>query len=351
MRYEYLQHNPQETSSVRKDIETINKQIRNAVGFIGLISVLCILLGLIFIIIQTSFSYGMTFGIPNTVYSIAYGMVYLWSTIGISRRSRACVLIVSCLLLADMAYYATGAGLRIDFTAYSVSYYGMRMILIIGLLSGISGSFKYNSLVKKYADTSTREITALIRNSKPGTKGPAIIVRVIVSLIGIGAIVYCFTIGGYAEGRHFDDWIEYTSGAATVRMPSGRVSEDSVRLPDTPGVRAVTAQSNGIAARVVLITYRDMLNYMGLTAKNAEELEVEILDTFVAERGLKVSDRLEGIMAGQVRYLELHIEYEGLPGAVRCFSGGNDIYIAAIYLHNSDNNSLIDRFLNNIDVK
>lgn len=348
--YEYLQYNPHEHNSVRKETEVINKQTKNAAGITGLVSGVSIVIGLFITFIPLFESDIMIYFMPISVFVFAFAVIYLWLSVGIKRRSRACVLAAACILIAETFLFTIGTGFSFEIDVANIVFYGLRIVLLVGVISGISGSFKSSSLENKHRNTTNREIATLIQHNKPVTKGSDIIMRVIISFIAIAAAVYVFTWGGFAEGRNFEDWVDYTSGVVTVKMPSGRVQESSDRMQDMPGVKVNTAKSDGTTGSVILVTYVDILSFMGLSVKNANELEAEILAGYVVELDWEVTDIYNGNMGGRVRYHEMRMEQDGIPGAVRCFSGGDNIYVAAIFVSDVDYSNLIERFLNNIVV-
>ena len=50
-------------------------------------------------------------------------------------------------------------------------------------------------------------------------------------------------------------------------------------------------------------------------------------------------------------YWDMHAEYSGNPSVFRCFSSGNDLYVAVILINDGYEDGFIGKFLDNIVVE
>jgi len=340
------QFDTQDTGYVKSTLEKIDKQIKSANSVVIFIAVLNVLIGTLLTFLPDAFSgEGAIFDSSGGLFYIIFGLLYLGLSLGVAKRNRVCLLITALVFVVDAIF------LLVNSNGSGIGTYIMRAILIFGLFSGVKYSFSYHSLLKKHSNTSNSEVSELIRVNKPKVKLWQIILCAIIGCVGIGIAVYGFAGGVYFEGRNFDDWIEYSSGAVTVRMPSSRIDEDTELITDLPGVTYHFAQSDGYVGSVFLITYKDMLGYMGFSASEAQELESVLLEDLVSEVDGRITNRSSGQIAEQVRYSEVSAIVDGLPSVIRCFSRGSDVYITGIIINRQDNEDFIDKFLDSIKVR
>ncbi|MCL1829453.1 MAG: zinc ribbon domain-containing protein [Oscillospiraceae bacterium] len=339
---------PQEFEKTVSVVDKADKQIKAAAGTVVFIAVINILLGAFLSFFPNVLSGADSmFDSVDGIYYIIAGLMYLGLSFGTNRRSRVCFLIAVGYFVFDAVILLIAGGMSGGAAALF-----MRIVLIWGLFTGTLNSFKYHSLMKKYKDMPGNETADFIRERKPVMKKRQVVFRVILGCLGIGAAIYGFTGGVYIEGRDFSDWTDYSSGAVTVKMPSSYIGEFSEQYPDMPGVTYRFAQSDSYIGSVFLITYSNMLSYAEVTAEEAGELEDILMSELIIEIDANTSEQSTGAMAGKVRYTQLRIEIQGMPGAIRCFSYGNDVYMAGILLNGKDDleNDYIGRFLESIKV-
>ena len=337
----------QAVENLKNSVSEMDKAIQGANGVVIFIAALNMLLGVVFTFFPNIISGDGAFsGFVGGVYYIIPALLFLGLSFGVVRRSRACLLFATIFMTLDAIITLVDSGLG-DGIAFSV----MRIIFIISLFTGTRFCFKYHSTVKKHAAESGLDRKGLLKACKPKIKKWQIIVCSIFAVIGIGTAAYGIAGGVYVEGRNFEDWVEYSSGPVTVRMPSSIIWEESEDIIDLPGTKYITAYSETRAGNVILIRYQGVLSSLGYTAENASGLEYDVLSELIIGMGATVIDNYEGVFPGGVRYIEVLIEVLHEFGVIRSFSIGDDIFITGIFLEIEKDREFIDLFYASIRIE
>ena len=342
---------PRNLSKEMKIVKKMDKRIKRASGIVVFAAVTSIMLGVFLPFLPYVWleQVAILDSVDNT-FLILTGLLYLGISVIVNRRSRACLILAGCILAIDAVFLLIIGGRE----ALAL-YYILSGVIVAGLIYGGIYSVRYHAITKEYSRIYGSEMAALIQDNKPKTGNTRIALYAVVGCVGIGAsIIYSFVGGAYPNVRDFDDWIEYTSGVATVRMPSPHVNEASTPLQCCPGAVFYSAQSESYPVSVVLMTLSDKLKVLGIAADDTDRLESVLaseLDFYINALEASITIRSSGYMAGNVRYLEAGVVvHDGYPGAFRAFSGGDDVYIVGIIVR-QDNGDIFSRFFESITVK
>jgi len=343
----YAQPDPQIIENLKNAVGEMDKAIHGANGVVIFIAVLNIAIGVLLTFFPDIISGDGVFSdFVGGIYYIIPALLFAGLSFGVVRRSRTCLLIASIYMILDavFALLAGGFGTAIGFLV-------MRVFLVISLLAGTRFSFRFHSVVKEHALRAGIYKSELIKALKPKIQKWQIITCAVLACVGIGTAVYGFTGDAYVEGRKFEDWVEYTSGPVTVRMPSSVIWDQSEAIPDLPGALYLSAYSETQAGNVVLITYQNILNPTGFfTAEDAHDLEYAILSDLVYDIGANVIDNYEGTFPGNIRFVEVNVDLGYEFGTLRSFTIGNDIFVTGVFLPADKDREFIDLFLTSIRI-
>jgi len=346
--YEPQTEQSQEVEAVKKEMDAANKQINGAVGAITIIAVINVLFGTVITIFPDflgDFAGGI-FDPAAAFFQIGFGLLYLGLAVGVSFHSRICAIIALLALVADSVNWVISGGLEhVNVTAII-----MRGGLFLGIIGGLIYTFKYHTMVKRHEATVNREVSAAMQENKPRMPKGRIVAFVIIACIGLGALAYGASTGAFASGRNFEDWTEHTSGAVTMRVPSERISEETERDPDMPGVTILVEESGTRAVLVSLITFQSVLPHIQGWGLSPEDVGLLFLEGVAEEDDFQVAGWSEGTISG-IRYHGVYGQFDGNPIALRAFSSGDDVYIAEIALLSEDDEGLIDLFFDSIVIR
>jgi len=315
--------------------------IKGATGISAFVAVANLALGTFLMFFPNVITIGGMFDPDASFGYILFGLLFLGLSVGIGRRSRVCAVLALVALAVDAVMM-----LMLSYEMFPAIF--MRAFFLIGLLSGVTGSFSYHKLRNKYKVSEDPWLVEYTASKKAKTKTAPVVLYIVAACIGLGAMSYGFTQAGTA-GRSFEDWVDYSYGMVTVKMPNPRIKVESEPLDDLPGVTHVIAESVTAKCEVVLIVYDGIWLAVDAGIRQTGELETAILSEYVnfLESDMRVTGWSEGII-GSETYWDMHVEHNGNPGVFRCFSGGDDMYIAVIIMHDSDEEGFIEKFLNSI---
>jgi len=329
----YEQPEAQEFNALRNAISELDKPIKGATGVVLFLAALNVLLGVIMTFFSDAafFSDGIFSEYEKGVYYIIPGLLFLGLSFGIVKRSRVCMLIAISYLSIDAILMIINGGFN-----NSIAFLAMRIIFIISLAAGVRACFRYHTAINEYTVKTESDKPGLKKSLKVKIHRWQIITCAIIGCVGIGTVVYGSAAGIYTERRNINNWVEYSSGAVTMSMPSSYIEEYSEAIPGIPEARYFSAMSESYDSFAFLIIHQNILDFFELTDETANEIELLVLEDTVYNFGTEIVNGGVGYFAEKVRYYEAQIEIGDEFGIFRCFSRGNDIYIVGIIITDDD---------------
>ena len=334
-----------------------NKLLKEAVGITIFISIVNILLGALINFVP-SIAEGAFAGYNGTALAI-YGTIFMGMALGIHKRSRTCAIIALAIFALDTiltiinTITAYTSGERIQIAGYA-----MKVVIFIGLIAGIRGCFQYHSLVSTYSAMMDNRPIEMIRQSKRNIKPVPLVLCGIVAAVGIAASVYGVvqTVQFMNAGSSFEDWQTYTTpdGSLSVKVPS-EVTDNSEPLDLGNGIAILceTMQSDGGKCSTYLFSYKGLLATQEMKDIHTQMEESMILSLIQSEQMTLLEDITSGKMTAGFDSLEASVELqEGLPGRIRIFSAGSDMYMAIIIMNSEKDgdSELIGQFFDSVAV-
>ena len=156
-------------------------------------------------------------------------------------------------------------------------------------------------------------------------------------------------------GSSFEDWQTYTTpdGSLSMKVPS-EVTEGSERLSTADGVPVTyeTAQSDGGKCSTLLLGYKGILAPQEMKDIRAD-LEENMLTSFITSGSMTLLEDTVTVDMGGISATEASVELqEGLPGRIRIFSAGSDMYMAIIIMNSEKDgdSELIGQFFDSVTV-
>jgi len=182
---EKLNHADSEAKNVKTALEKIQKLTRNLVLVLLTLAGINVFFGIVLLFSPALFDRLLFWVLVLSPVPFVFGFAYLALSIGVYRRSRAVAIIAMIVLFIDLVLFNI-AGLGNTDTITRV----LRTTFVAMLCGGLTVSFKYHALKKKYEATTNNEISVLIQESKPRVEKAQIIVCAIIGIVGIGALIY-----------------------------------------------------------------------------------------------------------------------------------------------------------------
>ena len=119
---------------------------------------------------------------------LVFGLLYLVLSIGLYQRSRVFAIATVIVHFTDwVLLFMSGLG------SVSTISMAIRLFFLVILFGGLTVSFRYHTLKKKYEVTTNHEIATLIQESKPRVGKAQVIACTIIGLVGIGTLTYALT--------------------------------------------------------------------------------------------------------------------------------------------------------------
>jgi uncharacterized protein YsxB (DUF464 family) len=323
-------------------IKKADKLLKQAVGLTLFIAFVNILLGT-FLSLSPSAASGITaLNGLNGLSMIVFGVLYMGMALGIHKRSRTCTIIAFAVFVID-AVLTVVSNITSGSSA-GIAGYGMKVVIIIGLVEGLRGCFQYHSLRKKYSsDSAYSELFSQKKKAKP----VILILCTVVACAGLGAGIFG-AVNTFASSNDIEKWNDYTSkdGVVTMKVPSSVSENQSTQQ----GMTYWYAESNSLNYSVILTCYKNV--FLQRKTTDASVLEKNLIDTFLKQDGAELIASSEGTI-GTHSCTDASFTLDGKPGRLRAFSVGSNLYLAAIGNNRSNeaDSQLMDDFLNSMEIK
>lgn len=325
---------------VQSALDKSNKLIGEAVGITLFVAFVNIVFGSVINIFPNLFSGGTALEGLNGMGLVLFGLLYMGMALGIQKRSRTCAIIALIVFAADTALTLLGGD-------FKIVNYGMKVVIIIGLIAGVRGCFSYHTLLKKHQYDPDNRALDMVRADRRKIKVIPLVICILVAAIGIGSTVYS-AVNMIGLGGDFDQWESYSPDYAeiTLKMPAEVVEESQTITGSLPGITYHTATSDSFACSTLLITYENLLR--GQQDSDIAELRKSIISELVETTGAEVLETLEGTV-DPVASTDVMVTYQGHPGAFRAFAYGDNLYVAGI-LANINDDTLVAQFMQSVAI-
>jgi len=148
----------------------------------------------------------------------------------------------------------------------------------------------------------------------------------------------------------FDEWTSYQVGVVTMRVPSTRISEESLDRQWEHDITRFESNAGSVSVVITHMVHRsDFMFYIAASEARTAEIARIYLHYRIAERMDTLTNQAEGTMDG-ISYYSLRGWHQGHIFEVRSFSIGYEAYHLLILVRDDEDLDLITQFFDHVRI-
>ena len=242
------QYNTEELRSVHDALEKARKCIKTAFTILFIAATVNIFMGALQILFPSALSDMSVFDGISAIDYIIFGLIYLALSIGIYKNRRLCVVLAIMVLAVDVAVDV--------FYGIQVIGFFIKAAILIGVMQGAIGCFKFHRLEKKHRYPSGGELNQMIVSIKFRLKALHMLPIFAVALIGIW-VGGCAASEMFKNGYDLDKWSNSSSFFTSTFFPVNHPRVESLDYLYEPlqtwTTGNVTVQVSGIDVNIEFV--------------------------------------------------------------------------------------------------